>query len=100
MEGTQAALATGIEQRPLILTEYMTLLHDTACSFIAPAYTYEFRYWGLRELQDLLKDAGFREVVVFWPDADEETGELTGEFSRAEQGTDDETFTCYLACAA
>lgn len=48
-------------------------------SSMAPAFTYAFRYWGLAELQDVLKEAGFAEVVVFWPDADEEDGELTGE---------------------
>ena len=68
-------------------------------SSLAPAFTYPWRFWGLRELQDVLADAGFPRVHVYWPSADEE-GCLTGDFEKATAGTDDETFTCYVVAEA
>lgn len=64
-------------------------------SSIAPAFQYRFRRWGLAELADVLRSAGFTEIHTYWPDADED-GQLTGTFSPALFGTDDETWTCYL----
>ncbi len=39
------------------------------------AFTYEWRYWTLPEMQELLKQAGFRDVRVYWDQADEEEEE-------------------------
>jgi len=33
---------------------------------IDKAFTYDWRYWSLPELQELLKEAGFSEVRVYW----------------------------------
>ena len=65
-------------------------------SAIKPAYTYDWRYYSLAELRDALADAGLHEQHVFWPDADE-TGALTGTYSEKLVGTDDETWTAYIA---
>lgn len=35
------------------------------------AFSYEWRYWTLPELQELLTEAGFREVGVYWDVADD-----------------------------
>jgi hypothetical protein len=41
------------------------------------AFTYEWRFWSLREIQELLTEAGFSDVIVYWEDADED-GDGTG----------------------
>lgn len=39
------------------------------------AFTYEWRYWTLPELQELLGEAGFSDVRVYWDQADSEDEE-------------------------
>jgi hypothetical protein len=60
------------------------------------AFEYDWRHWRLAELQDVLRDAGFSKLHVFWPDVDNE-GDLTGTYSEAATGRDDETFSAYIA---
>ena len=36
------------------------------------AFTYEWRLWSLQELRELLEEAGFSEVLVYWDDADDD----------------------------
>jgi len=50
------------------------------------AFTYEWRLWTLPEIQDALRDAGFREVTVYWEGTDEETEEGNGEFLPSNKG--------------
>lgn len=38
------------------------------------AFTYEWRLWGLNELRDLLQEAGFSDVRVYWEGDDGEGG--------------------------
>jgi hypothetical protein len=47
-------------------------------SKIEQAFEYHWRLWTLAEIQDLLHEAGFREVVVYWEGTDEETEEGDG----------------------
>lgn len=65
-------------------------------SSIAPAFTYDWRYWSLTELCDALADAGLADQHVFWPDVDSQ-GALTGEHSEQKVGRDDVTWACYIA---
>ena len=39
------------------------------------AFTYDWRYWSLPELQELLLEAGFSEVVVYWDRSDDDDDE-------------------------
>lgn len=39
------------------------------------AFTYAWRFWTLPELQELLREAGFREVTVYWDRAEREGDE-------------------------
>lgn len=39
------------------------------------AFTYEWRYWTLPELQELLREAGFSDVRVYWDQAEDEDEE-------------------------
>lgn len=42
---------------------------------IDKAFTYEWRYWTLPEMQELLREAGFREIRVYWDKADDDDEE-------------------------
>lgn len=50
------------------------------------AFTYDWRLWTLPELQELLLEAGFSNVVVYWEGTDEDTGEGDGEWSAETEG--------------
>lgn len=55
-------------------------------SKIKKAFTYEWRLWTIPELRELLTDAGFKKVVVYWEGTDEETEEGNGEWSISTRG--------------
>ena len=60
------------------------------------AFAYAWRLWTLPEIRELLAEAGFREVVIYWEGTDEETGEGNGEFAVAETGEACEGWVAYL----
>ncbi|MEM1072030.1 MAG: class I SAM-dependent methyltransferase [Planctomycetota bacterium] len=66
-------------------------------SIMRDAFIYRWRLWTLPEIQELLLEAGFEDVAVYWegtdPD-DEEEG--NGEFSPVIQGDADPAFICYI----
>jgi hypothetical protein len=41
-------------------------------SKLEKAFTYEWRYWTLPEIQELLREAGFSDVRVYWDTSDED----------------------------
>lgn len=51
---------------------------------IERAFTYEWRYWTLPELQELLREAGFDEVRVYWDTSPDDERESYRVRSRAE----------------
>ena len=55
-------------------------------SHLKKAFTYDWRRYGMRESQDLLREAGFSNVEVYWEGADED-GDGNGEFL-PEKGAD------------
>ena len=50
------------------------------------AFSYEWRLWTIPELREILKEAGFREVTVYWEGTDEETDEGDGVWSPSKVG--------------
>ncbi len=48
---------------------------------IRDAFVYRWRLWSLPEVRELLAEAGFRRVDIYWEGIDEETGEGSGEYS-------------------
>lgn len=64
------------------------LTHRTRChisfefddgSKLENAFTYDWRWWSVPELRDLLIEAGFSEVRLYWEDMEEdEDGDLVG----------------------
>lgn len=65
---------------------------------IERAFTYEWRLWTLPEIQEVLHEAGFKEVVVYWEGTDED-GEGDGEWSPTRVGEACEGWVAYLAAA-
>ena len=61
------------------------------------AFIYQWRLWTLPEIRELLTEAGFEDVTVYWegtdPD-DEEEG--NGVFTPTMQGEADPAFICYI----
>ncbi len=60
------------------------------------AFTYDWRLWTLPELQELLDDAGFARVTVYWEQADAKTGEGTGVYMPTTVGQADPGWVCFL----
>jgi len=65
-------------------------------SRIDRAFTYRWRLWTLPELRELLGEAGFREVTVYWEGTDEERNEGNGIYEPAEVGDADPGWVCYI----
>jgi cyclopropane fatty-acyl-phospholipid synthase-like methyltransferase len=60
------------------------------------AFSYEWRMWTLPELRELLDEAGFSRVTVYWEETDPETGEGNGVYSPATVGDADPGWVCFL----
>jgi hypothetical protein len=82
--------------------------HDLLChihferddgSRISPAFTYDWRLWTLPEIRELLLEAGFSRVAVYWEGVDSESGEGNGVYSQADRGTADPAWIAYLVAA-
>jgi SAM-dependent methyltransferase len=60
------------------------------------AFTYDWRLWTLPEIQEILREAGFREVTVYWEGTDEETGEGNDEFTPSDRGEACQGWIAYI----
>jgi SAM-dependent methyltransferase len=65
-------------------------------SALRKAFTYDWRLWTLPELREVLEEAGFRDVTVYWEGTDEETGEGDGVWSVTTKGEACEGWIAYL----
>ena len=59
------------------------------------AFTYDWRLWNLPEIQELLKEAGFSKITVYWQGWDED-GEPDGVFEPAREADADAGWICYI----
>ena len=64
-------------------------------SRIERAFTYDWRLWTLPELRELLQEAGFRKVTVYW-EGDDGDGGGNGEFTPEILGDADAGWVAYL----
>jgi SAM-dependent methyltransferase len=60
------------------------------------AFTYRWRLWTLPEIQELLAEAGFTRVEVYWEGTDEETNQGDGIYRPARVGDADPGWVCYV----
>lgn len=65
-------------------------------SRINQAFNYDWRLWTLPELQEILKEAGFTRVHVYWEGTDEETNEGNGIYEIQTEGDADAGWIAYL----
>lgn len=64
-------------------------------SVMRRAFTYDWRLWHVSELRDLLREAGFAQVDVYWENADQR-GLGTGVFRRRESADNETAWIAYL----
>ena len=78
--------------------------HHTVChihyefedgSRIDRTFTYDWRMWTIPELRELMREAGFSDVKVYWETVDED-GDGTGEFVATEREENQESWLVYL----
>lgn len=62
---------------------------------VREAFSYDWRMYSIPELKDILEEAGYKNVHVYWEGTDED-GEGDGEFKRVTQGEDCESWVAYL----
>lgn len=59
------------------------------------AFTYVWRLWSIPEIKDVLADAGFSRVTVYW-EGDDDKGGGNGVFKPDTKGEDGPSFVCYI----
>lgn len=64
-------------------------------SRLKKAFTYDWRLWTLPEIRELLTEAGFKQVRVYWEGADED-GECNGEYTESATGDADPAWVAYI----
>lgn len=60
------------------------------------AFTYDWRLWTLPELQEILLEAGFKHVCVYWEGTDQKTGEGDGHWKISTRGEACQGWVAYL----
>ncbi len=60
------------------------------------AFTYDWRLWTIPELTDVLEEAGFGEVQIYWEGTDKD-GDGNGVFRHSRKGDDSEAYIAYVA---
>lgn len=60
------------------------------------AFSYDWRLWTLPEIRELLQEAGFRRVTVYWQGWDKD-GEPDGNFQSVTEADADAGWICYLS---
>ena len=65
-------------------------------SRLKKAFTYDWRLWTLPEIREILSEAGFSKVVVYWQGWDEDEKEGNGEFLPVEDADADAGWISYI----
>lgn len=60
------------------------------------AFTYEWRWWSIPEVREMLAEAGFRSSHVYWEGTDKHTGEGNGVFRRRRHAPGDPAWVSYV----
>jgi hypothetical protein len=87
--------------------------HSTVChihfefedgSRLSKAFTYDWRLWSIPELREIMREAGFRSVQVFWEEVEDEDEsdpdgdvlEGTGEYVRVTEVENQDSWLVYV----
>ncbi len=60
------------------------------------AFSYRWRLWTLPEIREILYEAGFSQVDIYWEGTDEKKNEGNGIYMPAEVGDADPGWVCYI----
>ncbi len=60
------------------------------------AFTYDWRLWTLPEVREVLEEAGFKKILVYWQGWDEKTQEADGNFQAVESADADAGWIAYV----
>lgn len=83
---------------------YNPITHEVLChihfrfrdgSLLERAFTYDWRLWSIPEVRELLAEAGFGKVDVYWEETDED-GDGTGQHHLATEEENQESWLVYL----
>ena len=59
------------------------------------AFEYDWRFWTIPEVREMLEEAGFSDSYVYW-ELEDEDGEDSGEFERAEEAPSNPSWVSYI----
>ncbi len=71
--------------------------HFNDGSKLKKAFHYEWRLWTLPEVREVLLEAGFSRVTIYWQQWDEEEDEPSGIFEPATRGEADPGWICMIS---
>lgn len=86
--------------------DFNPITHDIRCyihfefpdgSALRRAFRYDWRLWQIPEVEDIAREAGYRDFIVYWEGTDDE-GEGNGIFRPTRKGDDAEAFIAYMVC--
>jgi hypothetical protein len=60
------------------------------------AFSYHWRLWTLPEIKEILLEAGFERVTIYWEGTDEDTNEGNGIYEPSETGDADPGWVCFI----
>ncbi len=64
-------------------------------SKLKKAFEYQWRFWTIPEVREMLAEAGFRESHVYW-EGEDDKGEGDGTWHRSEDASSDPSWICYI----
>jgi SAM-dependent methyltransferase len=64
------------------------------------AFSYHWRLWTLPEIREILYEAGFTKVDIYWEGTNEEKNEGNGIYTPSEIGDADPGWVCYIVAQA
>jgi SAM-dependent methyltransferase len=64
------------------------------------AFSYHWRLWTLPEIREILYEAGFSQVDIYWEGTDEKNNEGNGIYTPSEIGDADPGWVCYIVAEA
>jgi hypothetical protein len=65
-------------------------------SRLKKAFTYDWRLWTLPEMRELLDEAGYSRITVYWEEVDKKTGEGNGKYKPATVGEADPGWIVFI----
>ncbi|MBM87152.1 MAG: SAM-dependent methyltransferase [Gammaproteobacteria bacterium] len=65
-------------------------------SKIKKAFRYDWRFWTIPEVREMLLEAGFRDAVVYWEEDEEGEEDEDAIWSQVEEAPNDYSWLCYV----